>query len=130
MRDFAEYMPKQTNKEKALGALLECNSIRDAAKACRLSEATLYRYLKEREFMAEYRTARRQTVENAISQIQRLTANAVDTLQRNLYCEQSAVEVRCAQIILDTAIMGVEKIDILERLETLENEHRKKTEET
>lgn len=118
---FFRRMPKQTNKEKALKALLESNSIRDAAKACGLSEETLYRYLRDKDFKAEYRDARRQTVETALGQIQRLTAEAAETLARNLFCENPAVEVRTAQIIIENALKGVEITDIIERLETIEN---------
>ena len=120
-------MPKRTNKDRALIALLECNSIRDAAKACRLSEETIYRYLRDADFIRDYREARRQTVENAISKLQSATGEAVETLERNLHCENPAVEVRTAQIILENAIKGVELIDIIERLERLENGHQKQT---
>ena len=113
-------MPKQTNKGKALAALLANGSIRDAAKACRLSEETLYRFLRDPAFLKEYRDAGRQTVENAIRKLQKATGEAVETLQRNLHCENPAVESRTAQIILENAIKGVELLDILERLDALE----------
>ncbi len=114
-------MPKQTNKEKALSALVNSPSIREASRASGLSEETLYRFLKDKEFLAEYRSARRATVENAITQIQNATSEAVETLQRNLRCENPAAEIRAAQIILDNALKGVELVDILERLEQIEN---------
>lgn len=123
-------MPKESNKPKALIALLNTKSVRDAAKACRLSEATIYRYLREPGFASQYREARRQTVENAISDLQRATGEAVETLQRNLHCENPAVEVRTAQIILENAIKGVEVIDILERLERLENANNQPDQKT
>jgi len=115
-------MPKQTNKGKALAALLGNSSIRDAAKACRLSEETLYRFLRDPSFLKDYRDAGRQTVENAISRIQQTTSEAAATLRRNLHCESPAVEVRTAQIILETAIKGVELLDIIERVEALESQ--------
>ena len=118
-------MPKPSNKDKALIALLGSNSIRDAAKACGLSEVTIYRYLNDQDFRREYREVRRQSVENAIGQMQRLTADAADTLERNLHCENPAVEVRTAQIIFENSIKLLETTDILERLENLENEYRK-----
>lgn len=114
-------MPKQTNKEKALIALLESQSIVEASIKSGLSQETLYRYLRDKDFLKDYRAARRATVENAITQIQRATAEAVETLQRNLHCENPAVEVRAAQIILETAVKGVELVDVIERLEILEN---------
>ncbi|MET0753089.1 MAG: hypothetical protein ABWZ66_06935 [Pyrinomonadaceae bacterium] len=118
-------MPKETNKEKALTALLSSASIAEAAQKCGLTDRTLYRYLDDAEFKKEYRAARRALVENSISQIQSATGEAVETLKKNLHCENPAVEVRAAQIILDNASKGVEVWDILERLEVLEDEHNK-----
>lgn len=114
-------MPKTSNREKALAALLECASIADAAKRCELSQETLYRYLKDKEFVADYRNARRQVVENSITQLQQASSEAVETLRRNLSCSNPQAEIRSAQIILDNALKGVELVDILERLEQIEN---------
>jgi AcrR family transcriptional regulator len=122
-------MAKQTNKEKAIAALINAPSIREAARQCGLSEETLYRYLKDKEFVSEYRQARRATVENAITQIQQATSEAVETLKKNLHCENPAAEIRAAQIILENSIKGVETIDVLERLERLEDEYQKQIEE-
>ncbi len=119
-------MPKQTNKEKALNALLNTNSIKDAAKACKLSEATIYRYLEDEAFQKEYRNARRSLVETSIGQIQKAASEAGQTLIRNLHCENPNAEIRSAQIILETAYKGIELIDILERLENLETNQRNK----
>ncbi len=114
-------MPKTTNKEKALTALLESSSIADAAKRCALSQETLYRYLRESEFVSDYRNARRQVVENSITQLQQASGEAVEALRRNLSCANPSAEIRSAQIILDNALKGVELVDILERLEQIEN---------
>lgn len=121
MIDFDRRMAKENKQEKCLLALLETSSIREASAKSGIGEATFYRYLNDKEFLSEYRSARRQTVESAITQIQKATAEAVETLKRNLHCENAAVEVRCAQIILETAVKGVELIDVIERLEVLEN---------
>ncbi len=118
-------MAKDKNHEKAIAALISTTSITDAAKKCRLSEPTLYRYLQDEAFKREYRNARRNVVESAVGQIQSATSEAVSTLKRNMSCEHPSTEVRAAQIILDTAYKGVEMLDILERLERLENEHQR-----
>lgn len=72
-------MPKETNKEKVLVALVGTSSIREAAKVSGIGEATIYRYLQDKEFLAEYRNARRQTVESAIAQMQNAASEAVET---------------------------------------------------
>ena len=122
-------MPKQANKEKILIALIETSSIREAAKKSGIGEATIYRYLQDKEFLAEYRNARRQTVESAIAQMQNAASEAVERLKELQYCENPAVAARCAQIIFENSIKGMETTDILERLEMLENEHQKQIEE-
>jgi AcrR family transcriptional regulator len=123
-------MPKITNKEKVLVSLLKTSSVRDAAKSSGISEATIYSYLKDKEFLAEYRNARRLTVESAIAQMQNAASEAVERLKELQYCENPAVAARCAQIIFENAVKGLETTDILARLEILEDEHQKQIEET
>jgi AcrR family transcriptional regulator len=121
-------MPKITNKEKVLIALLKTSSVRDAAKSSGISEATIYNYLKDKEFLAGYRNARRLSVETAIAQMQSAASEAVERLKELQYCENPAVAARCAQIIFENSIRGLETTDILERLEVLEDEHKKQIE--
>ena len=123
-------MPKENNKEKALTALLECASVSEAAKTSGLSEKTLRRYLESADFKTEYKQARRRIFEKNIFRLQSLQADAVETLQRNLNCENPSVEVRSAQIIIEANRKDFETFDILERLENLENEHQKQTEKS
>jgi len=125
LKDFERYMPKETNKEKVLVALIETSSIREASQKTGIGETTIYRYLQDKEFLAEYRNARRQTIETAIAQLQGAAGEAVETLKRNLHSENPAIEIRAAQIILDNAFRGLETTDILTRLEEIENEFEK-----
>ena len=119
-------MRRKSNHDKVLTALLSTKTIAEAAKRAKLSEPTVYRYLNDRNFKQRYRAARRELVESSISQIQAATEQAVETLKRNLTCDAPSTEVRAAQIIIDAAIRGIENLDILERLERLEDEHQKK----
>jgi DNA-binding MurR/RpiR family transcriptional regulator len=121
-------MPKKTNTEKVLISLIETSSVREAAKVSGIGEATIYRFLQDKEFLAEYRNARRQTVETAIAQMQNAASEAVERLKELQYCENPAVAARCAQIIFENSIKGMETIDILERLEILEDAHKKQIE--
>jgi bacterioferritin (cytochrome b1) len=79
--------------------------------------------LEDEEFQKEYRVARRLVFEQNIVRLQSLHAGAVDTLERNLNCENPSVEVRAAQIIIEGNRKDFETTDILTRLEALENEH-------
>ena len=121
---------KTANKEKALTALLESATITEAANKCGLSDKTLRRYLEDAEFQKEFRAARRVVFEQNIIRLQSLHAGAVDTLERNLNCENPSVEVRAAQIIIEGSRKDFETLDILERLEKIEDEHQKQIEET
>jgi hypothetical protein len=117
---------KITNQEKALTALLGSASITDAAKKCELSEKTLRRYLDDPEFQKEFRAARRVVFEQNIVRLQSLHNQAVDTLERNLNCENPSVEVRASQIVIESTRKDFETLDVLSRLEALEaqkNEH-------
>jgi len=121
-------MPKETNKEKVLTALIELSSVSAAARVTQISEATIYRYLQDKEFLDEYRNARRQTVETSIAKMQNAASGAVDRLVELQHCENPAVAARCAQIIYENAVKGLETTDILERLEKIEDEYQKQTE--
>lgn len=88
-------------REHAIAALLSCDTIAGAAKACGVAPVTLWRWLQDPSFEAQYRAARKQVVERAVSDLQLATAEAVMTLRRNLSCGNVAVEVRAAQIIID-----------------------------
>jgi hypothetical protein len=107
-------------KEKAIAAVLSKSTIKEAAKQAGVNEVTLWRWLQDEDFAKAYRTARRQVVERAVSELQGACGEAVETLKRNLHCEQAAVEIRAAQIILEQAVKGVELMDLQERVERLE----------
>jgi hypothetical protein len=112
---------KTANREKVLSALLESATISEAAIKCGLNEKTVRRYLADAEFQTEFRAARRVVFEQNIIRLQSLHAGAVDTLERNLTCENASVEVRAAQIVIESTRKDFETLDVLSRLEALEN---------
>jgi hypothetical protein len=107
-------------QEKVMIDLLNGSTIAGASKANKISETTIYNWLQDETFKTEYRKLRREAVENSLAQIQNVTNEAVETLRRNLTCENPSVEVRTAQIILDNAVKAVELTDLAERVEKLE----------
>ncbi len=94
-------MPKIANREKLLIALMETSSIREAAKKAGIGEATIYRQLRDEDFKSEYEQAKRQVVEIAVSALAASANEAVETLRRNLTCDNPQAEIRAAQLILD-----------------------------
>jgi hypothetical protein len=103
------------NQEKAIAGLLLKPSIQQAAKYAGIGERTLLRWLKDDEFQKSYREARFHLVQQAITQIQETTGDAVKTLGEMLNNKKAppAVRVRAASIIIDNAIKATE-IDNLE----------------
>ncbi len=112
---------KLTRKqEQAIGALLSEQTIASAANQVGISEVTLRRWLKQPDFLAAYRAARREVVEKAVAQLQQSSWAASTTLLKLLASSSDSVRLRAAVAILDHAAKGVELIDFEERLSALE----------
>ncbi len=107
-------------EEQAIVALLTRPTVAEAAKACAVSEVTLWRWMQQPEFTERYRAARRQVLEQAIAQLQQASGEAVETLRRNLTCTVASVEVRAALAIIDQAVKGAEVLDLETRIAALE----------
>jgi hypothetical protein len=112
----------KANHAPAIAALLSTRTVRAAAVKCKLSEPTLYRLLQLPEFKTKYRAARRELVENTITQLQRDGADAAAALREIVKDKKTAASVRvsAARVILETGIKAVELIDLSERLDRLE----------
>ena len=114
---------KLTRKqEQAIGALLSEQTLGGAAEQAGIGEATLRRWLKQPDFLADYREARREVVEKAVAQLQQSSWAASTTLVRLLGSPSDSIRLRAAQTILDQANKGIELIDFEERLAALERQ--------
>jgi hypothetical protein len=111
-------------QELAIAALLTCRAITDAAHQCGIGEVTLHRWLKDDGFQTAYRAARRAVVQHAVVQVQRATAEAVETLRAVMHDSESPASARvsAAKTILDTAIKAIELEDLEARIVALETE--------
>jgi hypothetical protein len=107
-------------QEQAVAALLTHPSIGAAAESIGVSDKTLRDWLKEPAFKCVYRDARRQVVEGAIARLQQATGKAVETLERNLACGHPGHEIRAGVAILEHAVKGMEFLDLVQRMEQLE----------
>lgn len=112
--------------ERALAALLAEPTIDQAAKAAGITPRTLYRYLTIPEFAELYKAARRQSVEQALTQVQSSTGKAAETLKRLMTCGKPSIELQAARSVLEFAIRAVELNDVIERLEVLEQAVKRK----
>lgn len=109
-------------KELALGALLTESTLGAAAKVAGISESTLWRWLKEQEFAEAYRELKREAVGQAVTRLQQISCQAVETLKDIMLDKKSPASVRvsAAKSVLEMAIKAVEIEDISRRLEELE----------
>jgi hypothetical protein len=118
MKGSGEISAKQ---QKLIALLLTERTIDAACQKAKVAPTTYWRWMRERRFLVAYRAARRGILENTVAKLQSIVFAAVDTLERNLNCENPAVEIRAAAIILEQSIKGLEMLDIEARLETLES---------
>ena len=111
-------------QERALLALIENDgsSLALVAKKSGISESSLYRYLKDESFLARWRELRAQAVEQAVSNLQSLAGEAVETLRRNLSSGHAPSEVRTAVSILRQSLEAVDLFDLAQRITRLEKD--------
>jgi|SRR5437764_7033234 len=120
MRAHGEKLSRK--QEQTIAALLTCDSITAAVAGCGVAEATIHRWLKDVTFQTAYREARRAVVQHAITQVQRATGEAVETLRNVMQDSESPASARvsAAKAILETAVKGIEIDDLEARIATLE----------
>ena len=110
------------NQDTAIGALLSRPTISAAAESVGIGESTLRRWLKDRDFLAAYRAARREAVSQAVGHLQGACSVAVLALtdiSQDVNSPASA-RVSAARTVLDLALKGVELEDLAVRVEELE----------
>jgi transposase-like protein len=109
-------------KEAAIAALLSQRSVEDAARACDIPVRTLYRWMKEPEFDAAYRAARRHAYGQSISRLQQGSTAAATTLLKVMVdpATPASTRVRAAEAVLSHAEKAIEIEDIDARLRDLE----------
>ncbi len=110
-----------TKQEKLIALLLTEKTIDEACKKANVNATTYWRWMQNEKFLWQYRKARRGILENTVAKLQSVTYQAIETLERNLNCENPSAEIRSAQIILEQSIKGLETLDIEKRLEMIED---------
>ncbi len=111
-------------QERALIALLENDgsALNRVAEKSKISESSLYRYLKDDAFLTKWRELRAQAVEQAVANLQSLTGEAVETLKKNLSSGHAPSEVRTAVSILRQSLEAVDLFDLQQRIARLEKQ--------
>ena len=109
-------------KEEAIIALLTHRNVEEAAKAVGLSPKTLFRWMQDPEFDADYRKARRDSFHQAVARLQQASSAAVTTLLKLAVDPNApaAVKARAAYYILTLGTKAMETEDIDVRVTELE----------
>ncbi len=109
-------------REDAIAALLTNRSTEEAARAISISTKTLLRWLKEPEFQAAYREAKRASYGQSVARMHHLASAAVTTLGRVMLdaSAPASTRVRAADSILGHTSKAIELEDIEARVAELE----------
>ena len=106
---------------KAIIALLEASSIRQAAELSGIPEKTLHNWLKLPAFDSVYREARRAAVQQAIAVGQQAGAAMMRHIVKLATTARSeAVQLAAAKTVLEFSIKAIEIEDLAARLTALE----------
>ena len=109
-------------KEEAIAALLIHRNLEDAARAVGISPKTLLRWMKDPEFDAAYRAARRAAFGQAIARLQHGSSAAATTLLKLMLdpATPPSTRARCSESVIGLASKAIELEDIESRLAALE----------
>ena len=109
-------------KEEAVAALLSQRSVDDAARSVKVTPRTLYRWMKEPEFDAAYRAARRAAFGQSVARLQQASGAAVSTLLKVMVdpTTPASTKVRAADSVLGHTAKAIELEDIEARVADLE----------
>ncbi len=109
-------------QDRFLKALLQCASVDQACKEAGINRTTGYKYLKDELFMDEYRSLRRDAMQQVTAQLQKKSEEAVQVLAEVMNDKEAphASRVTSAKNVLDVAYRSLELDDIAERIEEVE----------
>ena len=108
--------------EQAVAALLTQRNIDEAAKSVGIAPNTLLNWMKEPEFQAAYREARRMAYSQAVAKLQQGATAAATTLIKIMFDQNTpaSVRVRAAECIMNYSSKAIEIEDVEARVSELE----------
>ena len=109
-------------KEEAISALLMQRNVEEAARAVGVSTSTLVRWMREPQFDADYRKARRNAFGQSVARLQQGSSAAVSVLLKVMVdpATPASTRVRAADSVLDHSAKAIEIEDIEARVAELE----------
>jgi hypothetical protein len=106
--------------EAVIVALLANPTIKAAAEAANVNEATVWRLMQRSDFQTRYREAQEKALDGALGTLQGAATEAIRCLQRNLTCGTPAAEVSAAKSLLDFTFKAREHFDYAARIRELQ----------
>lgn len=105
-----------------ISALLSSATIKQASDEVGLSEQAVYSRLRKPDFREKLQNARNDQFQVISSKLEDSNFRALDTLINILDDKETSagVKVRAAQILLDLSLKNREQIDVISRIENLE----------
>ena len=112
-------------QRRAIQALVLTNTIVAAARKAKVSERSIYKWMKQDHFRTVLQEARENALCHTSTRLQQISACAVDTLVGVMKDEKAsaASRVSAARSSLDMVYCGRALDDIFERLHTVERQH-------
>ena len=114
-----------------ISAILTCPTIRDASASVGLSEQSVYSRMRKPEFRQRLQIERDNKFQAISSKIEDANFRALNTLVSILDDEtvSAGIKVRASQTLLDLSLRNREQIDVISRIQTLEEMLREQKEE-
>lgn len=119
-------MRKRTSSvsdEEIISALLSCNTVADAAKACGLATRTLYDRMNTKSFQLLYSGAKNDVLRKAVLLITGKLTEAVEVVSEILSdtAVNPAIRLQAAQTIINSAVKLADKLQQDEQQNRIEN---------
>lgn len=111
---------KERNHDLAIAALVRGSTMADAARAAGVSEATLYRWMKQEDFQMEYALAKARATQLPLEKLRDAYERAIDKLVEMMTVGEDYMQLNAARTLMDASRRGPEIALIEGRLRILE----------
>ncbi|MDD3275428.1 MAG: hypothetical protein PHP93_00055 [Kiritimatiellales bacterium] len=109
-------------REIAIVALLTSPSVGVAAKAAKVSRATIYRWLEDQDFRARLKDRRSAVLESAVESIKTYTSKAVETLADLMDSQDERIRRLASKDMVDYGLRVKEVQSLEDRLAIMEEQ--------
>lgn len=118
-------------RQAAIVALLSEPTLEGAARRVGVDPATLHRWLRDDDFSAEYRRARREALSLAVAQLQGGSSKAGKALLEIIEDRRApaTARVRAIEALFEISLRAIELDDLAARIERLERLAKGETDE-